>query len=120
MPYEGKFRIKESTNPIVCGDVVDYELEESSDTVTVLHPQYSRERITSFGNRIYPIRCIIASNIDRVSNYHNPPTTFNFIDRFLVTAEAYGIETILVNKILMTKRPWMNNCICSMCIRKLI
>jgi ribosome biogenesis GTPase len=31
---------------------------------------------------------------------NNPPTTFNFIDRFLVTAEAYGIETILVfNKI---------------------
>jgi ribosome biogenesis GTPase len=31
---------------------------------------------------------------------NNPPTTFNFIDRFLVTAEAYNIETILVfNKI---------------------
>jgi ribosome biogenesis GTPase len=31
---------------------------------------------------------------------NNPPTTFNFIDRFLVTAEAYGIETVLVfNKI---------------------
>jgi ribosome biogenesis GTPase len=30
----------------------------------------------------------------------NNPTTFNFIDRFLVTAEAYGIETVLVfNKI---------------------
>jgi ribosome biogenesis GTPase len=30
---------------------------------------------------------------------NNPPTTFNFIDR-LVTAEAYGIETVLVfNKI---------------------
>jgi ribosome biogenesis GTPase len=46
---------------------------------------------------------IIASNIDRVFlliTINNPPTTFNFIDRFLVTAEAYGIETILVfNKI---------------------
>jgi ribosome biogenesis GTPase len=44
----------------------------------------------------------IASNIDRVFLLItiNPPTTFNFIDRFLVTAEAYGIETILVfNKI---------------------
>jgi ribosome biogenesis GTPase len=30
----------------------------------------------------------------------NNPPTFNFIDRFLVTAEAYGIETVLVfNKI---------------------
>ncbi|MEP6928524.1 MAG: ribosome small subunit-dependent GTPase A, partial [Flavobacterium sp.] len=46
---------------------------------------------------------IIASNIDRVFlliTINNPPTTFNFIDRFLVTAEAYNIETILVfNKI---------------------
>ncbi len=46
---------------------------------------------------------IIASNIDCVFllvTINNPPTTFNFIDRFLVTAEAYGIETILIfNKI---------------------
>jgi ribosome biogenesis GTPase len=46
---------------------------------------------------------IIASNIDRVFlliTINNPPTTTNFIDRFLVTAEAYGIETVLVfNKI---------------------
>jgi ribosome biogenesis GTPase len=33
---KGKFRIKgiKSTNPIAVGDVVDYELEESSDKVT--------------------------------------------------------------------------------------
>ena len=46
---------------------------------------------------------IIASNLDYVFlliTINNPPTTFNFIDRFLITAEAYGIETILVfNKI---------------------
>jgi ribosome biogenesis GTPase len=46
---------------------------------------------------------IIASNIDQVFlliTIDNPPTTTSFIDRFLVTAEAYGIETILVfNKI---------------------
>jgi ribosome biogenesis GTPase len=46
---------------------------------------------------------IIASNIDVVFlliTINNPPTTTSFIDRFLVTAEAYGIEAILVfNKI---------------------
>lgn len=46
---------------------------------------------------------IIASNIDQVFllvTINNPPTTTSFIDRFLVTAEAYGIEAILVfNKI---------------------
>ncbi|WP_396210712.1 ribosome small subunit-dependent GTPase A, partial [Flavobacterium sp.] len=46
---------------------------------------------------------IIASNIDVVFllvTINNPPTTTSFIDRFLVTAEAYGIEAVLVfNKI---------------------
>jgi ribosome biogenesis GTPase len=46
---KGKFRIKgiKSTNPIAVGDVVDYELEESSDTVTGT-TIFTRERITSF------------------------------------------------------------------------
>jgi ribosome biogenesis GTPase len=37
---KGKFRIKgiKSTNPIAVGDIVDYELEESSDTVTETVP----------------------------------------------------------------------------------
>ena len=46
---------------------------------------------------------IIASNIDVVFllvTINNPPTTTSFIDRFLVTAEAYGIEAVIVfNKI---------------------
>jgi ribosome biogenesis GTPase len=54
---------------------------------------------------------IIASNLDYVFlliTVNNPPTTFNFIDRFLVTAEAYGIETILVfNKIDCLKEPFI-------------
>jgi hypothetical protein len=50
MPYEGKFRIKgiKSTNPIAVGDVVDYELEESSDTVTGTIHNIREKRITSF------------------------------------------------------------------------
>jgi ribosome biogenesis GTPase / thiamine phosphate phosphatase len=46
---------------------------------------------------------IIASNIDVVFllvTINNPVTTTSFIDRFLVTAEAYGIEAVIVfNKI---------------------
>jgi hypothetical protein len=50
MPYERKFRIKgiKSTNDC-CGDVVDYELEESSDTVTGTIHNIHEKRITSFG-----------------------------------------------------------------------
>ena len=104
---KGKFRIKgiKSTNPIAVGDVVDYELEETSDTVTgTIHKIHERKNyiVRKSVNLSHQMH-IIASNIDRVFllvTINNPPTTFNFIDRFLVTAEAYGIETILVfNKI---------------------
>ncbi|NDP25949.1 MAG: ribosome small subunit-dependent GTPase A [Flavobacterium sp.] len=104
---KGKFRIKgiKSTNPIAVGDVVDYELEETSDTVTgTIHKIHERKNyiVRKSVNLSHQMH-IIASNIDRVFllvTINNPPTTPNFIDRFLVTAEAYGIETVLVfNKI---------------------
>jgi ribosome biogenesis GTPase len=87
------------------GDVVEYELEESSDTVTgTIHNIQDRKNyiVRKSVNLSHQMH-IIAANIDCVFlliTVNNPPTTFNFIDRFLVTAEAYGIETILVfNKI---------------------
>lgn len=104
---KGKFRIKgiKSTNPIAVGDVVDYELDESSDVVTgTIHNIHDRKNyiVRKSVNLSHQMH-IIAANIDCVFlliTINNPPTTFNFIDRFLVTAEAYGIETVLVfNKI---------------------
>jgi ribosome biogenesis GTPase len=104
---KGKFRIKgiKSTNPIAVGDIVDYDLEETSDTVTgTIHKINERKNyiVRKSVNLSHQMH-IIASNIDRVFlliTINNPPTTPNFIDRFLVTAEAYGIETVLVfNKI---------------------
>ena len=104
---KGKFRIKgiKSTNPIAVGDIVDYELEETSDTVTgTIHKIHERKNyiVRKSVNLSHQMH-IIASNIERVFlliTINNPPTTPNFIDRFLVTAEAYGIETVLVfNKI---------------------
>ena len=104
---KGKFRMKgiKSTNPIAVGDVVDYELEQTSDTVTgTIHHIHDRKNyiVRKSVNLSHQMH-IIAANIDRVFlliTINNPPTTFSFIDRFLVTAEAYGIETILVfNKI---------------------
>jgi len=104
---KGKFRIKgiKSTNPIAVGDVVDYEIDETSDAVTgtIFNIQERKNYIVRKSVNLSHQMHIIASNIDRVFlliTINNPPTTFNFIDRFLVTAEAYGIETILVfNKI---------------------
>lgn len=104
---KGKFRIKgiKSTNPVAVGDVVDFDLDETSDATTgLIHTIHERKnyiirKSVNLSKQVH----IIASNIDKVFllvTINNPPTTTSFIDRFLVTAEAYGIEAILVfNKI---------------------
>jgi len=104
---KGKFRIKgiKSTNPIAVGDRVDYELEETTDVttgvITNIHDRknYIVRKSVNLSKQTH----IIATNIDIVFllvTINNPPTTTSFIDRFLVTAEAYGIEAVLVfNKI---------------------
>jgi ribosome biogenesis GTPase len=104
---KGKFRVKgiKSTNPIAVGDIVDFELDETSDIITgTIHNIHDRKNyiVRKSVNLSHQMH-IIASNLDYVFlliTIDNPPTTFSFIDRFLVTAEAYGIATILVfNKI---------------------
>jgi ribosome biogenesis GTPase len=104
---KGKFRIKgiKSTNPVAVGDVVDFELDETSDATTgLIHKIHERKNyIVRKSVNLSKQLHIIASNIDKVLllvTINNPPTTTSFIDRFLVTAEAYGIEAVLVfNKI---------------------
>lgn len=104
---KGKFRIKgiKSTNPIAVGDVVDFSVEKNGDeevgVITNIHERknYIIRKSVNLSKQTH----IIASNIDVVFllvTINNPVTTTSFIDRFLVTAEAYGIEAILVfNKI---------------------
>lgn len=104
---KGKFRIKgiKSTNPIAVGDKVEFQLEENADEVNgVIHTIHDRKNyIIRKSVNLSKQTHIIASNIDVVFllvTIDNPVTTTSFIDRFLVTAEAYGIEAILVfNKI---------------------
>lgn len=104
---KGKFRMKgiKSTNPIAVGDIVDFELDETTDeTIGQINNIHDRKNyIVRKSVNLSKQTHIIASNIDVVFlliTINNPPTTTSFIDRFLVTAEAYGIEAILVfNKI---------------------
>ena len=104
---KGKFRMKgiKSTNPIAVGDVVDFDLDETVDEVngiiTNIHDRknYIVRKSVNLSKQTH----IIASNIDigfLIVTINNPTTTTSFIDRFLVTAKAYGIEAILIfNKI---------------------
>ena len=104
---KGKFRIKgiKSTNPISVGDYVDFELETDNNEVTgIIHNIYDRKNyIIRKSVNLSKQTQIIASNIDQVFlliTINNPPTFTTFIDRFLVTAEAYSIKAILLfNKI---------------------
>ena len=104
---KGKFRLKDikSTNPIAVGDVVDFELETNNDEVTgVIEHIHDRENyIVRKSVNLSKQTHIIAANIDLVFlliTIDNPPTFTSFIDRFLVTANAYSIKTVLLfNKV---------------------
>ena len=104
---KGKFRLQgiKSTNPIAVGDIVDFELETNNDEVTgvidTIHDRtnYIIRKSVNLSKQTH----VIASNIDQVFlliTIENPVTFTSFIDRFLVTAQAYSIKTILLfNKI---------------------
>lgn len=104
---KGKFRIQgiKSTNPVAVGDVVDFETETvDGETTGIIYHIHDRENyIIRKSVNLSKQTHIIASNIDQVFlliTINNPPTLTGFIDRFLVTAEAYDIKTILLfNKI---------------------
>jgi ribosome biogenesis GTPase len=104
---KGKFRIKgiKSTNPIAVGDSVEFDIETIGDeeigVIKLIHERtnYIVRKSVNLSKQTQ----IIASNIDLaflLITINNPPTLTTFIDRFLVTAQAYSIKVILVfNKI---------------------
>jgi ribosome biogenesis GTPase len=104
---KGKFRMKgiKSTNPIAVGDLVDFEIDETSDAITgsIYNIHERKNYIVRKSVNLSKQTHIIASNIDIVFllvTINNPITTTSFIDRFLVTAEAYHIKAVLIfNKV---------------------
>jgi len=104
---KGKFRLKgiKSTNPIAVGDKVHFTLETKNNTETgIIDKIFDRKNyIIRKSVNLSKQTHIIASNIDQVFlliTVDNPPTFPSFIDRFLVTAEAYSIPCVLAfNKI---------------------
>ncbi|MEX0315540.1 MAG: ribosome small subunit-dependent GTPase A [Allomuricauda sp.] len=100
---KGKFRIKgiKSTNPIAVGDEVIFDLEEvGGETIAVISKIMERKNyIIRKSVKLSKQTHIIATNLDQVFllvTLNNPPTFTSFIDRFLVTAEAYDIPVVLL------------------------
>jgi ribosome biogenesis GTPase len=100
---KGKFRIQgiKSTNPIVVGDKVELEQESELWMIVKLHER--KNNILRKSVNLSKQTHIIAANIDQailMITLDSPVTTTGFIDRFLVSANAYGVEVILLlNKI---------------------
>lgn len=101
---KGKFRIQgiKSTNPVAVGDFVEFDLEkDNSGTIHTLgkRKNYIIRKSTKLSKQTH----IIAANMDQAAiivSVANPKTPLGFIDRFLATAEAYRIPSIVIfNKV---------------------
>lgn len=99
----GKMRLKglRTTNPIAVGDRVDFDAEDTEagnqGVITRIHER-ANAIIRKSVNLSHEAH-VVASNIDvafLVVTLSKPRTSTGFIDRFLVTAEAYGVQSVLI------------------------
>ena len=101
---KGKLRLenRRTTNPVVIGDWVTIEPEKDNSAAVISEVLKRNNYIIRQSARNRTAEHILASNIDRafiIATIKQPATTTGFIDRFLLTAEAYHIpSTILLNK----------------------
>ncbi|UEG51174.1 ribosome small subunit-dependent GTPase A [Ferruginibacter lapsinanis] len=99
---KGKLKIGNitSTNPIAVGDVVIAEMEnELENTLTIINIEQRRNYITRISPHNKNQHHIVASNLDQsllFATLKDPKTSQGFIDRFLITSEAYHIPSIIV------------------------
>lgn len=100
---KGIFKMDElsSTNPVAVGDEVEMEVEEGvAENTAIIDHIYDRHNYmvrTSPHHKKH--HHIIASNLDQAllfATLKDPKTSQGFIDRFLVSAEAYHIPAIIV------------------------
>tara|TARA_B100000427_G_scaffold31201_1_gene22832 strand:+ start:105 stop:1031 length:927 start_codon:yes stop_codon:yes gene_type:complete len=102
---KGKNRLMniEFTNPIAVGDSVQFSFDDKNKIGLIEKINPRKNYIIRKSVNLSHKSQIIAANIDLallIITIENPITSLNFIDRFLVQAEAYGIESKLIfNKI---------------------
>jgi ribosome biogenesis GTPase len=97
---KGKLRLSgiRSTSPVAVGDRVGFDVDD--EAIGVIHTIDQREnylvrKSVNLSKQLH----IIGANIDLVFlviTLKNPETFTTFIDRFLVSAAAFGIETVLL------------------------
>jgi len=95
----GKIRLEgiKETNPVAVGDVVTIELEHAIGSILDIHPRKNhilRKSVKKTGHTH-----VLAANVDQamlIVTLSFPRTSLGFIDRFLVSAEAFRIPQIIV------------------------
>jgi ribosome biogenesis GTPase len=104
--YTGRLRGKlkqeelKKNNPIAVGDYVDFDIENVGQNTVIINDILERENylIRQSTHRKHQGH-VIAANIDQamlIATLVFPRTSLGFIDRFLVSAEAYHIPTIVI------------------------
>jgi ribosome biogenesis GTPase len=91
-----------STNPIAVGDIVEYEAEQNTKQGVIISIEDRKNYIIRKSINLSKKSHVLAANVDQVfvmATVSNPRTPYGFIDRMLVTAEAYGIPaSVIINK----------------------
>lgn len=104
----GKFRLDEikESNPIAVGDFVIFDHDQKEGHITELLPRENlieRKSVKKTGHSH-----VLAANVDQVmlvATLKQPRTSLGFIDRFLVSAEAYRVPQIII----FNKRDTLDN-----------
>lgn len=102
---KGKLRLSgiRATNPIAVGDVVVFEVDEEHNQNLISSVEKRKNYIIRKASNLSKEYHILASNLDLaviLVTIKNPVTYSEFIDRFLITAEAYNIPAaIVINKL---------------------
>jgi ribosome biogenesis GTPase len=101
---KGKLRIQEfrTTNPIAVGDNILFEIDKKTNSGIITEVLDRENYILRKSSNLSKHSQIIAANIDQVFLMITiilPETPVEFIDRFLITAEAYRVPAkIIINK----------------------
>ncbi|MBN2637981.1 MAG: ribosome small subunit-dependent GTPase A [Bacteroidales bacterium] len=98
---KGRFKIEgiRNTNPIAVGDVVDFEMLPDGETGLIKNIHNRNNHLIRRATKLSKATHIIAANVDQmvlIASLEKPRTSTGFIDRLLVTAEAYHIPSIIV------------------------
>ncbi|HAK00522.1 MAG TPA: ribosome small subunit-dependent GTPase A [Bacteroidales bacterium] len=97
----GRFKISGilSTNPIAVGDYVEFETVPGAEVAVIHSINERRNYLVRKATNLSRQKHIIAANLDQamiVATLAEPRTSSGFMDRFLVTCEAYSIPAIIV------------------------